>query len=86
MDYQLVLQEHHMVVDNSDKDSPAVVDNFDMGQTKVALEVAGNHKVAGLQTEFENQAEFDKKVGIELQPAFEDQMGGWGPIWGNGPG
>ena len=64
-----------MVADNSDKDSSAVVDNFDMGQTKVALEVAGNHMVAGLQTEFEKQAEFDRLVGIELQLSFEDRMG-----------
>ena len=64
-----------MVAYNFDKDSPAVVDNFDMGQTKVALEVAGNHTVAGLQTEFEKQAEFDRLVGIEFQLAFEDRMG-----------
>ena len=42
-----------MVVNKSDKESSAVVGNFDTGQTKVALEVAGNHRVAGLQTEFE---------------------------------
>ena len=42
-----------MVADNSDKDSSAVVGNFDTGQTKVALEVVGLHTVAGLQTEFE---------------------------------
>ena len=55
-----------MVADNSDKDSSAVVDNFDMGQTKVALEVASDHTVAGFQTEFEKQAEFDRLVEIEL--------------------
>ena len=64
-----------MVADNSDKDSPAVVDNFDMGQTKVALVVAGNHTGAVLQTEFEKQAEFDRLVGIEHQLAFENWMG-----------
>ena len=75
MDYQTVLQKHHMVADKSDKDSSAVVGNFDMGQTTVALEVAGDHKMAGLQTEFEKQAEFDRFVEIELQLAFENRMG-----------
>lgn len=70
-----MLQMRHMVVDNSAKDSPAVVGNSGMGRTKVALEVAGNHTVVGLHIEFEHQAGFDKKFGIELQPAFEDQMG-----------
>ena len=64
-----------MVADNSEKDSSTVVNIFDMGQTKVALEVSGNHTVAGLQTEFEKQVGFDKMVGIELQLAFEDRMG-----------
>ena len=74
IDYQLDLQEQHTVVGNSDKDSPAFVDNFDMGQTKVALEVVDNRIVVGLQIELETQAEFDKMFGIELQLAFEDQM------------
>lgn len=64
-----------MVAGNFDKDLPTVVDNFDMGQTKFALGVAGNHKAVGLQTELEKQAEFDRLVGIERQPAFEDRMG-----------
>lgn len=42
---------------------------------KFALGVAGNHKAAGLQTELEEQVEFDRLVGIECQPAFEDRMG-----------
>ena len=63
MDYQTMLQKHHMVVDNSGK-----------GQTKVALEIVDNRSVVGLQIEFENQAEFDKMFEIELQPAFENQM------------
>ena len=63
MDYQTMLQKHHMVVDNSGK-----------GQTKVALEVVDNCIVVGPQIELETQAEFDKMFGIELQPAFEDQM------------
>jgi len=41
-----------MVVGNSGKGLPAVDDNFDMGQRKFALGVAGNHKAAGLQIDF----------------------------------
>jgi len=44
IDYQTVWQEQHTVAGNSDKDLPAVVDNFDMGQTEFALGVASDHK------------------------------------------
>ena len=74
-DYQIVLQEKHKVAGNSDKGLPVVVDNFDTGQTKSSRGAAGNHKAAGLQTELEEQVEFDRLVGIERQPAFEDRMG-----------
>lgn len=50
---------------------PAIVDNFDMGQRKFSLGVAGSHKVVGLQIDFVEQAEFDR---IGLHPAFENQM------------
>jgi len=48
-----------------------VVDNFDMGQRKFALGVAGNHKAARIQIDFVEQAEFDR---IGHHPAFENQM------------
>ena len=73
--YQTDLQEHHTVVGNSGKGLPAVVDNFDMGQMKFSLGVVGSHTTAGLQIDFVEQAEFDRPVGIERQPTFEDRMG-----------
>jgi len=75
IDYQLDLQEQHTVAGNSDKDLPAVVDNFDMGKIEFALGIAGNHKVVGLQTAPEKQVVFDRLVGIEIQPASEDRIG-----------
>ena len=73
--YQLGLQEKHKVAGNSNKDSPVVVDNFETGQTGFSLGIAGNHKAVGLQTEPKRQAAFDRLVGIEIQLAFEDQIG-----------
>ena len=66
-----MLQEHYTIVDNSGKGSPAVVDNFDMGQKKFALGVAGSHKAAGLQIDSVEQAEFG---GIVDHLGFENQM------------
>ena len=75
IDYQFGLQEQHKVASDSDKDSPAVVDNFDTWQIEFSLGIARNHKVVGLQTEPKRQATFDKLVGIEVQLAFEDRIG-----------
>jgi len=46
-----------------------------MGKMEFSLGVSGDHKAVGLQTEVERQAKFDRLVGIECQPIFEDQMG-----------
>ena len=43
IDYQLGLQEQHMVAGNFGKDSPAVVDNFGMGQIGFSLGIVRNH-------------------------------------------
>jgi len=64
-----------MVAGNSGKDSPAVVDNFGMGQIGFVLRIAENHKTAGLQTEPRGQTAFDKQVKIGIQPEFEDRIG-----------
>ena len=66
---------HHTIADNSDKDLPAIVDNFDTGKIEFALGIVGNHKAVGLQTEPRRQAVFDRPVGIEIQPEFEDRIG-----------
>jgi len=75
IDYQLGLQEQHKVAGNFDKDSPLVVDNFDMGKIEFSLGISRNHKAVGLQTEPKRQAAFDKLVGIEIQLAFENWIG-----------